>query len=333
MPMKWGIIGMGDIADKVMAPAMTNSDEHELFAVMRRDPILAEELGRKHGASKIYTNLEDLLNDESIDAVYVATPVYLHKEQTIMAANYGKHVLCEKPMAMNASEGRDMVKACYENQVKLMLCYYQRFNRRHQKIKELLETGEIGQVTAVRITNCTYKPAGTDEWRQQPDISGGGNLMDVGSHCVDLLRYLFGEISSVSSLVDTLAFDYPVDDTATMLLELSGSIHAVVSTHWSALIPDTKHSSELSIYGTKGTIVSTPMVDKFSKGSLMLMTENQRSEFQYEESTHKQMLEAFAQGIDGSGPVPITGEDGVAVSQVIDSAYKSAIEGKKIDII
>ena len=331
--MKWGIIGMGDIADKVMAPAMANSDEHELFAVMRRDPILAGELGRKHGASKIYTNLEDLLNDESIDAVYVATPVYLHKEQTIMAANYGKHVLCEKPMAMNASEGRDMVKACYENQVKLMLCYYQRFNRRHQKIKELLETGEIGQVTAVRITNCTYKPAGTDEWRQQPDISGGGNLMDVGSHCVDLLRYLFGEISSVSSLVDTLAFDYPVDDTATMLLELSGSIHAVVSTHWSALIPDTKHSSELSIYGTKGTIVSTPMVDKFSKGSLMLMTENQRSEFQYEESTHKQMLEAFAQGIDGSGPVPITGEDGVAVSQVIDAAYKSAIEGKKIDII
>ena len=301
--------------------------------MMRRDPILAEELGRKHGASKIYTNLEDLLNDESIDAVYVATPVYLHKEQTIMAANYGKHVLCEKPMAMNASEGRDMVKACYENQVKLMLCYYQRFNRRHQKIKELLETGEIGQVTAVRITNCTYKPAGTDEWRQQPDISGGGNLMDVGSHCVDLLRYLFGEISSVSSLVDTLAFDYPVDDTATMLLELSGSIHAVVSTHWSALIPDTKHSSELSIYGTKGTIVSTPMVDKFSKGSLMLMTENQRSEFQYEESTHKQMLKAFAQGIDGSGPVPITGEDGVAVSQVIDAAYKSAIEGKKIDII
>ena len=250
-----------------------------------------------------------------------------------MAANYGKHVLCEKPMAMNASEGRDMVKACYENQVKLMLCYYQRFNRRHQKIKELLETGEIGQVTAVRITNCTYKPAGTDEWRQQPDISGGGNLMDVGSHCVDLLRYLFGEISSVSSLVDTLAFDYPVDDTATMLLELSGSIHAVVSTHWSALIPDMKQSSELSIYGTKGTIVSTPMVDKFSKGSLMIMKENQRSEFQYEESTHKQMLEAFAQGIDGSGPVPITGEDGVAVSQVIDSAYKSAIEGKKIDII
>jgi len=332
MVIKWGIIGMGDIADKVMAPAMSRSDHHQLDAVMRRDPLLAKELGYKHGAKKIYTDLEQILNDSDIDAVYIATPVHLHKEQTIMAASYGKHVLCEKPMAMNASEAKDMVKACDENGVKLMLCYYQRFNRRHQKIRQLIMGDEIGQITATRITYCNYKPGNPNEWRQRPEISGGGGLMDVGSHCVDLLRYLFGEVVSVSALVDTLAFNYAVDDTATMLLELSGPIHAVVSTHWSALIPDIQNSSELSIYGTKGTIISSPTNDKFSRGSLNILKGNQKSEFHFEESTHEQMLNDFYKSVMDSEPISITGEDGVEVSKVIDAAYLSSVEGRKINI-
>lgn len=332
MSLKWGIIGMGDIADKVMAPAMHSASDHELIAIMRRNEYELSQLAEKHGIQKTYTRVEDILNDSDIDAVYIATPVNAHKDQTIQAAQKGKHILCEKPMAMNPSESNEMINACSTNNVGLMLCYYQRFNKRHQKIRELIQRNEIGQITAVRLNNSGFLPDSPDSWRQDPAISGGGNIMDVGSHCVDLLRYLFGDVLSVNALVNTLAFQYEVDDTATMLLELTDSVHAVVSTHWSTLIPRSEEASVLSIYGTEGTIISTPMADKFSKGSLKVFKNNQETEYKYESSTHVQMLDAFAVGLENENHMPISGTDGLIVSKVIDAAYRSALEGKRVMI-
>ena len=332
MSLKWGIIGMGDIADKVMVPAMQSSEDHELVAIMRRNEHQLSELAKKHGVQKTYTRVEDLLNDSDLDAVYIATPVNVHKDQTIQAAQKGKHILCEKPMAMNPRESEEMINACSSNDVGLMICYYQRFNKRHQKIRELIQKNEIGQITAVRLTNSGLLPDSADSWRQDRTISGGGNIMDVGSHCVDLLRYLFGDVLSVNALVNTLAFQYEVDDTATMLLELTDSVHAVVSTHWSTLIPSTEEASVLAIFGTEGTIISTPMADKFSKGSLKVLKNNQETEYKYESSTHVQMLDAFATGLENGNRMPISGTDGLIVSRVIDAAYKSSSEGNRVTI-
>ena len=332
MSLKWGIIGMGDIADKVMAPAMHSASDHELIAIMRRNEYELSQLAKKHGIQKTYTRVEDILNDSDIDAVYIATPVNAHKDQTIQAAQKGKHILCEKPMAMNPNESNEMINACSTNNVGLMLCYYQRFNKRHQKIRELIQQNEIGRITAVRLTNSGLLPDSPDSWRQNPAISGGGNIMDVGSHCVDLLRYLFGDVLSVNALVNTLAFQYEVDDTATMLLELTDSIHAVVSTHWSTLIPSPEEASVLSIYGTEGTIISTPMADKFSKGSLKVFKNNQETEYKYESSTHVQMLDAFAGGLENENRMPISGTDGLIVSKVIDAAYTSSSKRSRVTI-
>ena len=332
MSIKWGIIGMGDIADKVMAPAMQSSENHELVAIMRRDKYKLNELAQKYGIEKTYTRVEDILNDADLDAVYIATPVNAHKNQTIEAAYRGKHILCEKPMAMNPQESQEMIDACNKNNVGLMICYYQRFNKRHQKIRELIQEKEIGRITAVRLTNSGLLPDSDSAWRQQPEVSGGGNIMDVGSHCVDLLRYLFGDVLSVNALVSTLAFQYEVDDTATMLLELKNSIHAVVSTHWSTLIPSPEESSVLTIYGTEGTIISTPMADKFSKGSLRVLKNNQETVYKYESSTHVQMLDAFANGIDNRNHMPISGTDGLLVSKVIAAAYQSSLDGARVSV-
>lgn len=332
MSLNWGIIGMGDIADKVMAPAMQSSEDHELVAIMRRNEYQLSELAKKHGVQKTYTRVEDILNDPDLDAVYIATPVNAHKDQTIQAAQKGKHILCEKPMAMNADESQEMINVCSTNNVGLMICYYQRFNKRHQKIRELIQKNEIGRITAVRLTNSGLLPHSDDAWRQKPAISGGGNIMDVGSHCVDLLRYFFGDVLSVNALVDTLAFQYEVDDTATMLLELTDSVHAVVSTHWSTLIPSSEEASVLNIYGTEGTIISTPMADKFSKGSLRVLKNNQETEYKYESSTHIQMLDAFSTGLENENRMPISGTDGLMVSRIIDAAYKSSSEGNRVTI-
>ena len=332
MTVNWGIIGMGNIADLVTAPAMVQAKNNRLVAVMRRDLQRAEELAQKHGALRTYGTVEELLRDDEINAVYVATPVHAHADQTIQAAEHGKHVLCEKPMAMNVEEGERMVAACEANGVKLMVCYYQRFNRRHQKIKELITAGEIGQVTAARLNFSSLKPNEPESWRQRPELSGGGNLLDCGSHCVDLLRYLVGEVTQVSALVDTIAFTYPVDDTATMLLKLDNGAQAVVSAHWSTLIPDEEESSALAIYGTGGTILSAPLHEKFSRGTLKLMTEIQQTEYHFDQSTHTSMLEAFAASIEHNEPIPVTGQDGVVTSRIIAAAYESAREGRVITI-
>ena len=332
MTVNWGIIGMGDIAIRVTAPAMAQAKNNRLVAVMRRDLNRAKELARELGVPKAYGTIEEVLKDDEIDAVYVATPLYAHASQTIQAAEHGKHVLCEKPMAMNAEEGERMVRACEADGVKLMVCYYQRFNRRHQKIKELLEAGEIGQVTAARLTFSSLRPDDPESWRQKPELSGGGNLMDCGSHCVDLLRYFTGEIVQVSALVDTIAFSYPVDDTATMLLKLDNGSHAVVNTHWSTLMPDEQESSSLAIYGTAGTILSGPLHEKFSRGTLKLMTATEQTEYHFDESTHVPMLEAFAASVEHDEAVPVTGQDGVMVSRIIEAAYQSAREGRAISM-
>lgn len=328
----WGIIGMGDIADRVTAPAMAQARNNRLVAVMRRDLKRAEELAHKHGAAKSYDDVEELLRDGELDSVYVATPVHLHAQQTIKAAEHGKHVLCEKPMALNVAEAERMVAACDANSVKLMVCYYQRFNRRHQKIRELIKAGAVGRVTAVRVCFSSYSPVNPASWRQNPELSGGGNLMDCGSHCVDLLRFLVGDVSQVGAYVDTLAFSYPVDDTATMLLRLDCGAHAVVSAHWSTLMPDEDDASSLAIHGTDGTIFSSPLHDKFSRGTLRLATRTERTEYRYEQSTHVALLEAFAASIEGGAPVPVSGRDGLAVSRVIAAAYESARTGRIVPV-
>ena len=156
--------------------------------------------------------------------------------------------------------------------------------------------------------------------------------MDCGSHCVDLLRFLVGEVAEVTAFVDTLAFSYPVDDTATMLLKLKTGAHAVVSSHWSTLIPAAEESSSLSIYGTRGMITSAPLSDKQSKGILRLATRTERAEYRYEQSTHVALLEAFTACIEQDAPVPINGCDGLQVCRVIAAAYESARSGRVVPV-
>ncbi|MEM7134020.1 MAG: Gfo/Idh/MocA family oxidoreductase [Chloroflexota bacterium] len=204
MTLNWGIIGAGKIAARQIAPAIAAAQNQQLIAVSRRDLTQAQAFASQHGVQRAYDNVEALLADDAINAVYVATPPHLHAEQTILAAEHGKHVLCEKPMALNKVQAQQMIDACRAHDVRLMICYYQRFNARHQRIKQLLADDVIGQVTAARISFSEYFPPQPGFWHHEPTISGGGPLMDLGTHCVDLLTYLCGPVVEVSALMETL---------------------------------------------------------------------------------------------------------------------------------
>ena len=143
---RWGVIGAGDIADRVMAPAMRAAPHAELVAIMRRDRSAAAAFARRHDVPRVYGSVEDIVAAPDIQAIYVATPVGRHLPDTLAAAAQGKHILCEKPMALSSCEGEQMRAACERAGIRFMMCFYQRFNARHRKIKQLLAEGAVGQV-------------------------------------------------------------------------------------------------------------------------------------------------------------------------------------------
>ena len=155
---RWGIIGAGDIADRVMAPAMRAAPHAELVAIMRRDRSAAADFARRHDVPRVYGSVEAIVADPDIQAIYVATPVDHHLPDTLAAAAQGKHILCEKPMALSSREGEQMRAAGERAGIRFMMCFYQRFNARHRKIKQLLAEGVIGPVTAVRANFSGRSP-------------------------------------------------------------------------------------------------------------------------------------------------------------------------------
>lgn len=328
----WGIIGAGAIARKQTARAIQDAKNGELVAVMRQTMDGACAFAREFGVPKAYDCVGDLLADPGVDAVYIATPVHLHAEQTGQAAAAGKHVLVEKPMGMSAAECREMIRVCREGGVQLMVCYYQRFNARHQQVKRLLAQGVIGRpVMAAARQVMLYPPTG-GAWRQNPALGGGGAIMDVGVHCIDTLRFVLGEVKSVTALVGTLVFDYPVDDTATLLLEFADGVQAVVGAAFSVAAVERDALDVLEVLGTGGRIWTSPLGAKDSAGVLKLVTPDRDETFTYSQGTHVALIEAFGRSVLDGEPVPAPGEEGLAGMRVVEAAYESARTGRRISL-
>ena len=335
MTVYWGIVGAGRIAESQMAPAIAAAPGHELAAVSRRELDAAEQFAKRHGARRAYDSVEELLNDDQVNAVYVATPPHLHARQTVQAARAGKHVLCEKPMAMTTAEARAMIEACRAGGVVLTICHYQRFNARHQRIRRLLEEGAIGQVTAARINFSDRFPPQPGFWHHDPAISGGGPVMDLGIHCIDLLRYLCGPVAAVAALADTLVDDSPVEDTATLLMRMASGAQAVVTSHWTTASQEPERTNGLEIWGTKGSIEAAPISAKDSSGSLRVITAEGTRDYSVRPGgprPHVALLEAFGEAVAGKGPNPIPGEEGLSGLEVVEAARESACGGRRVEV-
>src|SRR5262245_6562735 len=178
---RWGIIGCGDVTEVKSGPGFQKAEGSSLVAVMRRNGNLARDYAQRHGVPKWYDEAEALIHDPEVDAIYVATPPYAHKEYTLLSAKAGKPVYVEKTMAMNYEECQVMIEACQVAGVPLLVAYYRRALARFLKIKMLIEEGAIGEVQTVHI--ALYKPLPPAEaikgaWRFQPEIGGGGEFVD-----------------------------------------------------------------------------------------------------------------------------------------------------------
>src|SRR5438477_1883680 len=253
MKLARGLIGCGDIARKRVAPALRDLTECDLVAVSRGRGELAESFAREFGAEKWYSNWQEILLDDEIDAVYIATPVDLHAAQTIAAAEAGKQVLCEKPLALTVDEGDQMLAACRANNVKLGVAYYRHFYPVVARIKEVIESGEIGTPSMAQINAFEWFNPASDHsraWLLNKQRAGGGPMFDFGCHRIEMLTNILGPISEVRALTANVLFEREVEDTATALFQFERGTCAVLSVTHAAREPqDTFH-----LFGSLGSI-------------------------------------------------------------------------------
>ncbi|URM25652.1 Gfo/Idh/MocA family oxidoreductase [Pseudomonas frederiksbergensis] len=213
---RWGMIGCGSVTERKSGPAFYKAPGSALVAVMGRRLEAVTDYAARHGIARVYTDADALINDPEVDAVYIATPPDSHHAYSLQVAAAGKHCCVEKPMSLNAGQSREMQKAFAEAGLHLFVSYYRRSLPRFQQVRQWLGEGRIGDVRHLTWT-LTKAPSssdlgGTDNWRTDPAIAGGGYFADLASHGFDLFQYLLGDIVEVSGFTAHQAGLYAAED-------------------------------------------------------------------------------------------------------------------------
>ena len=315
---RWGLIGCGDISRKRVAPALRDLPSCDLVAVNRANFTLAEEFAKEFGARRWYQDWRDLLNDPEIEAVYIATPVYLHREQTIAAAEKGKHVLCEKPMALKAADCDVMISACQANHVKLGVAYYRHFYPVLARVNELLSRGAIGDLSLAQINAFEHFNPKVGEpryWFVQKDLAGGGPMMDFGCHRIEVLLHLCGAIEKTLGLTTTVMFEREVEDTAVAIFQFENkAIGMLTVTHTAFENQDT-----LDLFGSKGSL----RIPHLNQGKLIIRTPNGDSIeiLPPDNNLHSPLIDDFTSAVLSDQQPKVDGAIGKMVALIEEQIY------------
>jgi predicted dehydrogenase len=264
--MKWCVIGAGGIADRRTIPALLTDKNNELLAVMDKNPAAAKATGEKYGVP-YYTDERELLQNTAADAVYISTPVFCHYEQAMLALSFGKHVFLEKPIGLDGKESRKLVEAFKQAGLQLSVGYMMKYHTLHEKAKEIIREGGIGTVNSVRAQFTCWYPEIEGAWRQKKALGGGGAIMDLGVHCLELMEDILGEeIVDVKAFYSTRTFSYEVDDGAVIILRTKSGILGHVDCNFN--IPDKASESKLELYGSEGYIICHGTLAQENVGTL-----------------------------------------------------------------
>jgi 1,5-anhydro-D-fructose reductase (1,5-anhydro-D-mannitol-forming) len=250
--LRWLVAGIGDISTKRAIPAILSEPRSTLAGIVTRNPAKAEPYGVPG-----WQDFARALTECPANAVYIATPVFLHAPQTIAALRAGKHVLCEKPMALNYADAEFMQQAALETGMTLGIAYYRRLYPKVARALQLIEAGVIGRPVFAEATAhawCDFAD-GLRAWIADPKQSGGGPLRDVACHRIDLLSHLFGKPARVTGQRSALVQPIAVDDNATVLVEYENGVRAMIDVRWHSRVS----RDEFRIRGTEGELDLTPL--------------------------------------------------------------------------
>ena len=323
---RWGIIGTGDVAERKGGPALYLADRSELVAVTSRTLARAQAFAEQHGNPRVHDDVESLLADANVDAVYVATHPDSHANLTTAAANAGKHVLCEKPMAMSVAQTQQMVEVCRAKQVSLSIAFYRREFSVIKKLGELLKDKAIGELLSVTIQNHTpFATSDPEPWRLDFRRSGGGMLMDVGSHRLDLITHLFGMPNQVTGFAAGQTLSTQVDDAAAVSFRFENGMLGSANFHWNTPIS----RDDLMVVGTDGVLSITDL-----SGNAQLALETVEGteywSFSAPSPVHLPFVQRVVDHLLDGAPNPCSGEEGALVNHLLESLSTGATQARRL---
>ena len=340
---RWGVIASGGIARRRTIPeGILPAKNAELVAVFGRNQKTNAEVAKEFGAHAA-ASLDELLA-LNLDAVYVASPNHAHLEQTRRAAAAGKHVFCEKPLGLNVAQARQMMQVCRKAKVQLGTAFMMRFHSRHQAALRLIQSGKLGQPVYARAQlSCWYPPL-RGAWRQIPKLAGGGALMDLAGHCLDLLEMFFGPIAAVSCLINHTVHDYRTEDSGAVLARFKNGATATVDTFF--CIPDDSSQNRLELYGTRGSLLAQGTIGQEDGGEMVALLKGGKKYNAKQTrssdgaiviapgpvNTYRAEIEAFSQSLLDGRDTEESARAGLRSQIILAACYESARRRKEIKI-
>ena len=308
MSINVGIIGTGRIAHLQLAPAMQHVKGARFWSVLSRDDDRAAEFANLHGAVapvNAYSSLSAFLADPSLEAVIIATPDGLHAQQAIAAARAGKHVLLEKPMATTIEDAAAITETCTEERVKLGIAYHLRWHDGHRKIAEQLHNGAFGQPRYARAI-WTWQAEDNSNWRASRELGQWWGLAGVGTHCIDLVRWMLlplcGEVTQSCSLIDKSKYGGPHDETASVSLQFGESVVADITTSVVFSTP-----SRFELHCDEASVVCEGTLGPGGDGTILI--NNAPLEFEVV-NPYVGEIQNFIDAIEGKARIAVPGAEG-----------------------
>lgn len=320
----WGIIGVGNVTELKSGPAFNKVPGSRIVAVMRRNLSKAEDYAKRHDIPKFYGDADELILDPEVTAVYVATPPYMHAEYAIRAMQAGKPVYVEKPMALNYAECKKMLQVSAETGMPLFVAYYRRTLPAFLKVKELINSGEIGQPRTVEvrlIREARERNLAAEEmsWHVNPAISGAGHFFDLASHQFDYLDFLFGPVAEVKGIAVNQAGLYPAEDTVIGSFSFENGV--VGSGTWNFDAPKAAFCDTITITGSEGMIT----IPTFLHTEVVMQNKEgiHKYRFQNPENIQYLLIEQVVNAIEQDSECVSTGETAARTSAVLDEMVKN----------
>ncbi len=341
---RWGVLGSGGIAKRRTIPeGIAPASNAVLAGVFDVNAEVNRAMAAQYGAAAA-ESVEALLASD-IGAVYIASPVNVHYAQVLACARAGKHVLCEKPLGMTPQEAQEMAAACEKAGVQLGCAFMMRFHAQHQAALKLIEEGRLGQPVYARAQLSCWYPAIPGAWRQDPALGGGGSLIDMGGHCIDLLEMFFGPVKRVACMINTSVQHYAAEDSAVALLYFQNGAMGTVDAFF--CIPDNSSKNRLELYGSKGSILACGTIGQGARGEMTAYLEGGDAGYDAQQARaasdglviapepvnmYRAEIEAFSQALLDKTSAPVGMETGLRSQKVLTACYESARSGRNIEV-
>jgi predicted dehydrogenase len=312
--LKWGVAGCGQFAEEYFLPALQLAQRSKLISVFSHEIKRAKNIASKFSAPNAFDDYDAFLSSD-IDTVYISSKNSDHHYQIIKAANAGKNIVCEKPIAINSTQAEEIIEVCKKNNVVLLINYLHRFHPLVQKAKELIDKNMIGKIISISASyNIDLSP--NDNFRFNKELSGGGVLRDLGSQIIDMLRYFGGEITDVKAFMDNVIYKSDVEDFACAIVKFEKGGYGYFSVSYNAK----KANNKIEVIGRNGSLSIENYLTKRNQATKLIIDLHDEAKKVFRKRTNKMsyLIRSSQRTFLKHEPPAVTAEDGLASMILIE---------------